>query len=164
MDNVPQLPEIKDKLTKRNFKFIELLSQGLSVVEAYKAAGYKGTNEQQPYQLSHSLKHKISEYLQIKGFNKESLAIQLDKLISLPLRSDQTAVTIDQKIRMLRLFKDSLPESEKKEEPKLSRFTVVNNYVNMDKGPKAIDQSTIDVIAESSDQIVNETESEESNS
>jgi hypothetical protein len=148
VDKVPQVSDIKDKLTKRNFKFIELLSQGLSVVEAYKAAGYKGTNDQQPYQLSHSLKHKISEYLQVKGFNKENLAIQLDKLVSLPLRHDQTAVTIDQKIRMLRLFKDSLPESEKKEEPKFSRFTVVNNYVKVDTDNQLTRENTIDITPE----------------
>lgn len=156
MEDNKSLDNLKETLTKKNFKFIELLASGLSVVEAYKAAGYTGTNEQQPYQLSHSLKHKISEYLQNKGFNKENLAIELGKLLSLPLRPDQTNVTVDQKIKLLRLFKDALPESEKKEEPKFTRFTVVNNYVtNMDNASdkatqviEAVDQSPSDSEAE----------------
>jgi sulfur carrier protein ThiS len=140
--------ELNEVLTKRNFKFIQYIAQGLSPVEAYKLSGYSGTNEQQPYQLKHKLKYKISEYLKNKGFNQETLAVELDKLISLPLRDDQKQVTIDQKIKILRLLKDSLPESEKKE-PSFSRFTIVNNTVNVPEmatnGPTATKTSVIDI-------------------
>lgn len=125
--------ELNEVLTKKNFKFIQYISNGLDIQEAYKLAGYSGTNEQQPYQLKHKLKYKISEYLKNKGFNQEKLAVEIDKLISLPLRDDQKQVTIDQKIKILRLLKDSLPESEKKE-PSFSRFTIVHGNVNV-SGP-----------------------------
>jgi len=123
--------ELKETLTNKNWLFIQHIGNGLSVPDSYKLAGYKGKNEQQCYQLKHELKHKIAEYLRNKGFNQETLAIELDKLLSLPLRPDQNSVTIDQKIKLVRLLKDSLPESEKKE-PSFTRFTIVNGNVTLD--------------------------------
>jgi hypothetical protein len=129
INNIDQI-DFKDVLTKKNYKFIKAIAEGYKAPEAYKIAGYKGTNEQQPYQLVHTLKYKISEYLKDSGFNQETLGIELNKLLSLPLRNDQSSVTIDQKIKILRLFKESLPESEKRE-PSFSRFTIVQGNVNV---------------------------------
>jgi len=130
--------ELNEVLTKKNFKFIQYLSNGIDIQEAYKLAGYSGTNEQQAYQLKHKLKYKIAEYLRIKGFNQETLAVELSKIMQLPLREDQRSVTIDQKIKMIRLLKDCLPESEKKE-PTFSRFTVINNIQSGHASVKTVD-------------------------
>ena len=129
INNIDQI-DFKEVLTKKNYKFIKAIAEGYKAPEAYKIAGYMGTNEQQPYQLVHTLKYKISEYLKDSGFNQETLGIELNKLLSLPLRDDQKSVTIDQKIKILRLFKESLPESEKRE-PSFSRFTIVQGNVNV---------------------------------
>jgi hypothetical protein len=141
MDNIEKL-ELKDTLTQKNYKFIEAISKGYKPPEAYQIAGYKGKNDQQPYQLMHALKYKISEYLRLKGFNQETVAIELDKLLSLPLRSDQTSVTVDQKIKLIRLLKDALPESEKKE-PSFTRFTIINGDVKVAEN-KVIDVKPVD--------------------
>jgi len=121
--------QIEEGLTKKNFKFIEALSKGNSVKDSYVLAGYKGKNPQQPYQLMHKLKGKITEYLENNGFNKSRVAIELEKLLSLPLREEEKTVTIDQRLKMIGLLNKALPEQEKKAQS-FTRFTIIDNRVN----------------------------------
>lgn len=143
-----EIKQLEEKLTDKNFKFIEALSKGLKVHEAYKLAGYKGKNKQQPYQLMHKLKGKIQEYLENNGFNKSRVAIELEKLLSLPLRDTEKEVTIDQRLRMIGLLNKSLPEVEKKSQ-NFTRFTIIDNRVNSGQMDNAIDPKKVVELDES---------------
>jgi len=138
---------IKEHLSKRDLKFIQYRMQGLKVPEAYKLAGFKGT-DQSSYVLSHRLKGRIDELVRQGSFNNTELMIEVSKLVSMPLRSDQNAVTIDQKIKVLRLFKDALPEQERKQS--FTRFTIINGSVSNDTA-KVIDV-TKDAVVSSNDE------------
>lgn len=137
--------QIEQRLTKKNIAFIKYISQGLKVKEAYKLAGYKGSNDQQPYQLMSQLKHKIQEYLENNGFNKARVAIELEKLLDLPLRDDQKSVTIEQRLKMIGLLNKALPE-EKKQAHEFTRFQIVNNTLTLDSKHLDHDQKDLDVI------------------
>jgi hypothetical protein len=150
---------IEQRLTKRNMAFIQYIAKGLSVREAYKLAGYTGTNDQQAYQLRHDLKHKIAEIIEAEGFNKEKLMLEMTDLISRPLVDGSEKVTIDQKIKILRLFKDALPES-KKNESEIPRFQILvsggNAKVNI--SPNGQEETESDLRNPPSLQNVQDTE------
>jgi len=126
---------LEQKLTKQNLKFIELRAKGLSVVEAYKLAGYKGTHPEQAYQLSHQVKNKVTELIEEDGYNKNSFMLQMSELLKLPLArvnnlgnkiGDVDYLTVEEKLKVLRLFKDTLPEM-KKETNVIPRFQIFMN-------------------------------------
>lgn len=134
------ITSIDDKLTKRDWLFIEYRSKGLKVPEAYKLAGFKGKNPDSPYLLSCRLKDRLSQIIESNGFNRNEYMIQLSKILNLPLRDDQTSVTIEQKLKTLRLFKDSLPEN--KREATFTKFTIINNSV--ESSPEIIEVETLE--------------------
>jgi len=121
------ITSIDNKLTKRQWNFLKFIANGLKVTEAYKLAGFKGKNINSAYLLNHRLKDKINEILINSGFNRNNFMVELGKLIDLPLRDDQKQVTIDQKIKILRLFKDSLPEQNN--QVSFTKFTIINGTV-----------------------------------
>lgn len=133
--------DIDKKLNKRQLSFLQYIAQGLKVTEAYKLAGFKGNNPDSAYLLNHRLKDKINEILVNNGFNRNNFMVEVQKLIDLPiLETQKLGVTIDQKIKILRLFKDSLPEQ--KQERNFTQFTIVNG--NLDTSPKVIESSIIE--------------------
>jgi hypothetical protein len=126
---------IDKRLTKRQFKFIELINKGLSVVEAYKLSGYKGLNKQSPYQLNHYLKGSIAKIAEANGFNKNRLMIELNKLIDLPLDNSKLTVTLREKLSIIRTLAKCLPDVLDKPKESFTRFTIVNNIVTNDTKP-----------------------------
>jgi GMP synthase PP-ATPase subunit len=121
------ITDIDNKLNKRQWSFLQYIAQGLKVTEAYKLAGFKGKNIDSAYLLNHRLKDKINEILVNNGFNRNNFMVEVSKLIDLPLRDDQKQVSIDQKIKILRLFKDSLPEQKK--ESSFTQFVISNGTI-----------------------------------
>lgn len=140
MSNNKLITDIDNKLNKRQWNFLQYIASGLKVTEAYKLAGFKGNNPDSAYLLNHRLKDKINEILVNNGFNRNNFMVEVGKLIDLPLREDQKQVSIDQKIKILRLFKDSLPEQKK--ESSFTQFTIING--NLDTSPKTIEPSVIE--------------------
>jgi len=120
------ITSLDDKLTKRQWSFLQYITQGLKVTEAYKLAGFKGKNPDSAYLLNHRLKDKIKQILEFNGFNRNNFMVEMQGLLNLPLRDDQKQVTIDQKIKVLRLFKDALPEQ--KREHAYTQFTIINGH------------------------------------
>jgi len=125
---------LDNKLSPKQWKFLEYITKGLSVPEAYKLSGFKGKHPNSPYLMNHRLKDKISEILVNNGFNSNNYMVKVEELLSLPLKDDQKQVTIDQRIKIMRLFKDSLPEMKK--EHTFTQFTIVNGTV-----PNAVDDA-----------------------
>lgn len=121
------ITDIDNKLNKKQWSFLQYIASGLKVTEAYKLAGFKGKNIDSAYLLNHRLKDKINEILVNNGFNRNNFMIEVGKLIDLPLREDQKQVSIDQKIKILRLFKDSLPEQKK--ESSFTQFVISNGTI-----------------------------------
>lgn len=134
---------IDNKLNKRQWSFLQYIASGLKVTEAYKLAGFKGKNIDSAYLLNHRLKDKVNEILVNNGFNRNNFMVEVQKLIDLPiLESQKLGVTVDQKIKILRLFKDSLPEQ--KTESNFTKFTIINGNVSNGLDSKVIEANVID--------------------
>lgn len=134
---------VKEHLSKRDLKFIQYRMQGLKVKEAYKLAGFKGSDAS-AYVLSHRLNGRVNALVKQGSFNQTELMLEVTKLVSLPLRPDQNQVTVDQKIKVLRLFKDALPEQDKKQS--FTQFTIINGSLSNDVA-KVIDVTKDEVVS-----------------
>ena len=103
------------QLTARNRKFIAFLFQGLSSVDAYKAAGYKG-KDHAAYVLRCEMRPYLEQYCEANGLDKAGLMVDLAKLGSLPVvdASGQPLknVTLAQKLKLMKLHKE-LADSSK---------------------------------------------------
>jgi len=142
---------VKEHLSKRDLKFIQYRIQGLKVPEAYKLAGFKG-NDNSAYVLSYRLAGRVNEIIKQGSFNSTELMLEVSKLVSLPLRPDQNAVTVDQKIKVLRLFKDALPEQDKKQS--FTQFTIINGALSNDM-TKVVDVTNDAVVSSNNEAIGN---------
>ncbi len=65
--------------------------------------------------LRKQLKTHISRYIQESFFNRDTLALEIGKLLNLPLNEQSNVITINQKLRLLGLLNKSLPDATKKE-------------------------------------------------
>ena len=134
---------IDKKLTKKNWLFIQYLNNGLSVTEAYKLAGYKGTHPNQPYLLNYELKQKISEIAINSGFNKEKLMIELNRLIEIPLDDSKKSVTFREKLASLKFLASLLPEAKRTQQT-FSHFVIYNGTVKSVDNQQVIDVKPIE--------------------
>lgn len=97
-------------LTSKNKLFLDYLTDGYSVVDAYKKAGYNGTNHA-AYELKSYLSQELGPMLEAKGFTLEGLASDIEKLNRIPLHeSAMNGVTLNQKINILRLKASCIPK------------------------------------------------------
>jgi hypothetical protein len=140
------MKEIEQVLNKKQMKFIEYRMKGLSVQDAYKLAGYTG-NTEQAYQLSHKVKNKVTALIEEDGYNKNAFMGQMVELLKLPLKrvdnlgrqtGDVDFLTVEEKLKVLRLFKDTLPEIQKAQNT-IPRFQIFigdsGTSVNMQSVP-----------------------------
>lgn len=92
-------------LTARNRKFIALIFQGLSTVDAYRGAGYKGADHT-AYELRVAMKPFIEQFCEANGLDKAGLMVDLGRLSSLPVRDVNgnalTFVTLNQKLKLMK--------------------------------------------------------------
>lgn len=126
------------RLTPRNRIFIELICDGVPIVEAHKKAGYSG-KAGAAYELKSSLKYEIAKALEARGFSREGLATEILKLSQLPL-SDvyKSGISFNQKLALLRLLNSALP---KEEEKKINNLTVLN-FSKTDDGKLKVEQNS----------------------
>lgn len=110
-------------LTVKNRLFLEHLASGLSVVDAYKQAGYKGSYHA-AYELKSQLKGELVKVLEAKGFSREGLASEILKLNQMPLADIyKGGINLNQKLSILKLLNSALP---KESETKVNQVTVLN--------------------------------------
>ena len=116
-----------DSLTNQNWLFLSYIRKNVPIKEAYKLAGYKSEVPSAPYMLMKRLRVKAELLTDLEDFNRLKYKAELIKLLSLPLSDTKKDVTISEKLRILKLFKGSLPDMQ--ETPK-HQFTqiVINRY------------------------------------
>lgn len=101
---------LSERLTKANRLFLEFIVDGIPVGEAYKKAGYKG-EVKNAYNLKLKLKSELAKVLEARGFSREGVMVELNKLNTLPLKEKE--ITIDQKLRLYKLVLETIPEKFK---------------------------------------------------
>lgn len=120
----PEKKESKEiVLTEANWKFLKGIQQGLKIYEAYKLAGYDGATPNSAYVLYNSLKKKFQEISNSDGFDKLRLSLEMQKLLSLPLEQSKQEVTLNEKLKTLRLAHTIMNDNEQKS-PQAS-FTMI---------------------------------------
>ena len=132
----------KERLTKRNRKFIELLLKDVNVVDAHRLAGYSGARES-AYQLKQKLKPFLSKAYEIEGLSTEGYRTRLLRLLSLPCLDSKgnpiSSLSYNQYLEALRLLRDELP-SNKVATPNITAF-VIQRY----GGKNDAKEDTIDI-------------------
>jgi hypothetical protein len=97
-------------LSARNRVFLDKLSDGINVVDAYRLAGYKGNSNHAAYELRRQLKQELRDVLEAKGFTMEGVASEILALSKLPVNPTQIkdGISLNQKIQILKLFSQTL--------------------------------------------------------
>jgi hypothetical protein len=122
-DAVPQGDQFKD-LTEQNWLFIKHYLQSGKVKESWERAGYTGKSDSAPYVLFHRLKAQIEAIGELDGFNRARFLSEINKLADLPLVKDKTEVSLNEKLRILKLMGTMLNSGKELAKPKLSVFIV----------------------------------------
>lgn len=140
-------------LTPKARVFIELMSQGVSVPEAYRKAGYKGKDNHAAYSLKALLSQHLRQRLEAMGFSLEGVATEILQLARIPMVT-RDQVTLDEKIKILKLFASVLPRQEHKTTaPHVTAF-IINRG---DKGTTVTAGSDNSIVTTmSTDNIVND--------
>lgn len=114
MESKDLLPKPKKiaALTPKARVFIQLICDGLPVPDAYRKAGYDGKNNHAAYALKALLSKHLREALEARGFSMEGIATEILQLTKIPL-IPREAVTLDEKIKILRLFASVMPRQER---------------------------------------------------
>jgi len=135
---------LSERLTNKNRLFLDFVADGMPIGEAYQRAGYKG-DLKNAYDLKWKLKTELGKILEGKGFSREGVQIELSKLNTLPLISKE--ITVDQKLRILKLVLETLPESKKAEKGAIQPFVVVKSdsvVINQNEKKEVIEVKRVD--------------------
>ncbi len=111
------------KLTIKNRVFLEHLCQGMSTLESYRRAGYKG-KESAAYELRSQLREHLILLLEGQGVSRDGLMAEVARLSRIPLE-ETTSVSVRQKMDILRLLSRILPQ------PKEARVKITPFIVNV---------------------------------
>lgn len=121
--------EVKQReLTPKNRLFLQLLSEGMSTLQAYEKAGYKGSNHA-AYQLRSDLKEELIKVLEGQGVDRAGLMYSLKNLIQLPTIEEEIGkIQAKTKLQALNLLFKMVEASKPvaAERPKITAF-IVNN-------------------------------------
>lgn len=115
-------------LNEKNKRFLDELSNGTPVIDAYHLAGYTGSNHT-AYELKRQLKQELREVLEAKGYSIEGVASEILNLSKLPvdLTKYPNGIPLSQKIQILRLFaqtlKDDAPRAQA-QQPHVTAFII----------------------------------------
>lgn len=126
--------EPKRALTPKNQAFLSFLIEGKSTLDAYKLAGYKGESHT-AYQLRYELKEELINRLEAQGIDKAGLMTGLKGLMELPIEAN--AVTVKERLDILKVLAKMLPSSNSNEKPAITRF-VINTQINNQDAPTVI--------------------------
>lgn len=129
-------------LTKRAKSFLAHLAAGRPTLEAYALAGYRG-EPHAAYTLKVVLRHKLGDELMKQGWGRDELNVQVHALSELPLDPTVKAVSVKQKIDILKLYDKMLPK------PLADRpaITPLKLSFNFDSKPLITSSACTDVIA-----------------
>lgn len=144
-DIQPNQSKKEPELTEQNWLMLKYLREGKRVREAYTLAGYKGTGEA-CYHLYQTIKGKLREIVEADGFNKTRLAIEMDKILSLPLDLSKTEVTLSEKLKSIRLANQILTEDAQKNPQATFTMIVIQNEPMGTKGPQGVNGDIVDVV------------------
>lgn len=128
------------ELTEKNWLMLRYLREGKRIKEAYTLAGYDGSGDS-CYKMYHDLKGKLKEIVEADGFNKTRLAIEMEKLISLPLEESKKEVTLTEKLKAIRLANQILSEDAQKAPQSQFTMIIINN--EQDKGNMPIENGNV---------------------
>ncbi len=122
LENSTSLTSKLAELTDKNVLFLHYINQGLSTVEAYSKAGYKGSNHA-AYELRSYLKPYIVSMLQGEGYGtKEGLLLKLKKLQEMPLESN--TLKVKEAIELLKLEAKFQPKELKEAKPTITPIVI----------------------------------------
>ena len=125
------------ELTTKNKAFLQHLAAGRPTLEAYSLAGYKG-EPHAAYELRYQLKAHLAQLLEQGGFSRDTLAIEVNKLMALPLNEEVKNVNFKQKLDLLRFMDKALPKEINGSKPQITPFKLNMNF----KGPVTVEKAT----------------------
>lgn len=137
-NKTPMLPKkVERQLTTKNKSFLQHLANGRPTLEAYKLAGYNG-EPHAAYELRYQLKAHLATLLEQGGFSRETVAIEVNKLMALPLSEEIKNVNFKQKLDLLRFMDKALPKEISGARPSITPFKLNMNF----KGPVTVESKS----------------------
>jgi hypothetical protein len=135
-------------LSARNKIFLDKLADGVSVIDAYRLAGYTGGNHT-AYELKRQLKLELKEVLEARGFTMEGVAAELLNLSKLPvdLTKYPNGIPLSQKLQILRLHLLALKDDTPRHAPAQQNVTAFIINRGQGSGPKVSVQPPVDTTA-----------------
>ena len=111
-------------LSTRNRIFLDKLADGVPVVDAYRLAGYTGSNHT-AYELRRQLKQELRDVLEARGFSMEGVASEILALSKMPLNMElyKDGIPLSQKIQILKLFAQTLKDEAPKQSSAVQNVT-----------------------------------------
>jgi len=128
-------PKKQRQLTPKNRAFLQHLANGRPTLEAYKLAGYTGESHS-AYELRYQLKQHLAVLLEQGGFSRETIAVEVNKLMALPLADGIKNVNFKQKLDLLRFMDKALPKDINGAKPQITPFKLNLNL----NGPVTVEQ------------------------
>lgn len=110
-------------LTVKARCFLELLVAGKKTPEAYRLAGYEGTDDS-AYHLRSVLREQLYELLKARGMSREGILLDLKALKEAPSWEEQAGIPLkfDQKLALLKFLAKLTPEKDMTEKPTVTPF------------------------------------------
>lgn len=134
-------PTMNKKLSPKQMRFLHGLAEGKNITTAYKDAGYNGETIQSAYALKQKLSNRLYEEISGRGFNSEKLAAEIVKFLNIPVNVPEKGMTLNERLKILRLMDKVLPKSEKAS-ASFSRFQIFVNgnarIVHSDIGKRSL--------------------------
>ena len=122
----PQPAPGRKALTAQNKIFLDKLADGVPCVDAYRLAGYTGSNHT-AYEMRRQLKAELRAVLEARGFTIEGVASEILNLSKLPvdLTKYPNGIPLNQKLQILRLFAQTVKEDQPKQAaPNVTAFII----------------------------------------
>lgn len=115
-------------LNAKNQKFLDKLADGIPTVDAYRLAGYTGSNHT-AYELKRQLKQELREVLEARGYTMEGVATEILSLAKLPVDMTKypNGIPLSQKIQVLKLFAQTLKDESPRtqgQQPHVTAFII----------------------------------------
>jgi predicted glycosyltransferase len=124
-----------NKLKPRAKRFITYICEGRKTIDAYNRAGYTG-NRQSAYQLRCEYGWAIDYVMQNEGLDRLGLLTEIKKLMELPLAEHIKALSVKEKLSVLRELGKLLPQQ--KENKQISTF-LIQKFENVEPPKQVID-------------------------
>lgn len=108
-------------ITEQNWLMLKAIEKGKSVKESYKMAGYKGEDNNAPYQLYHRLKKKME--MVYDADNVDSLRLKIAAKAVLDMQVEDKPIKPETKLKAIETL-HKLQDGERKEARVISPFII----------------------------------------